>query len=55
MDISKNQWRSTGGQECYYFENKVGVVDFTKARLGFKTFTSPWSFAKSTTPTLFSR
>ena len=29
-------------QECYYLKNKVGVVDFTKARgpfgpLGFKT------------------
>ena len=27
-------------QECYYLENKVGVVDFTKAR-GLAKFQSP--------------
>ena len=27
-------------QECYYFKNKVGVVDFTKAR-GVVKFQSP--------------
>ena len=47
-------------QECYYLENKVGVVDFTKA-CGFVKFQSPqalagpWAFAKSTTPALFLR
>jgi hypothetical protein len=45
-------------QECYYLENKVGVIDFTKAG-GLLKFQSPnalagpWAFAKSTTPTLF--
>ena len=29
-------------QECYYLENKVGVVDFTKAR-GVIKFQSPWA------------
>ena len=55
-------------QECYYLKNKVGVVDFTKARglvkfqspralraLGLQNITNPWAFAKSTTPTLFLR
>ena len=55
-------------QECYYLKNKVGVVDFTKARglvkfqspralraLGLSNITNPWAFAKSTTPTLFLR
>ena len=55
-------------QECYYLKNKVGVVDFTKARevvkfqspralraLGLLNITNPWAFAKSTTPTLFLR
>ena len=52
----------------HYFKNKVGVVDFTKARglvkfqspralraLGLQNITNPWAFAKSTTPTLFLR
>ena len=52
-------------KECHYLENKVGVVDFTKARrmvkfqslqaLGLSNITIPLAFAKSTTPTLFSR
>ena len=42
-------------QECYYLKNKVGVVDFTKARgvVKFQNITTPWAFAKSATPTLF--
>ena len=31
-------------QECYYLENKVGVVDFTKAR-GLVKFQSPQALA----------
>ena len=31
-------------QECYYLENKVGVVDFTKAR-GMVKFQSPRALA----------
>jgi hypothetical protein len=31
-------------QECYYLENKVGVVDFTKAR-GLVKFQSPQTLA----------
>ena len=31
-------------QECYYLENKVGVVDFTKAH-GLVKFQSSWALS----------
>ena len=55
-------------QECYYREIQMGVVVFTKVLghaksqslrtlrvLGLSDFTSPWTFAKTTTPIYISR